>query len=141
MDWREFLETAERLARGATEGDWRSAVSRAYYAIFHFFREFLLHHGLDLGQGGQCHSNLYYGLNNCGVTAVQSLAARVDRLRQFRVEADYDFQRIVDQAQAQNEIQVANDLLNDFQVLLKAVPVAQIAAGARRYLQSIGRIP
>jgi hypothetical protein len=35
---------------------------RAYYAVFHYFREFLLSQGVDLGRGGQSHFNLYAGL-------------------------------------------------------------------------------
>jgi hypothetical protein len=30
----EFLATADGLSQGPSEGDWRSAVSRAYYAVF-----------------------------------------------------------------------------------------------------------
>jgi uncharacterized protein (UPF0332 family) len=58
MQWSEFHDTAGRLAHGATEGDWRSAVSHAYYAVFHWFHEFLLSNGLDVGRGGQSHFNL-----------------------------------------------------------------------------------
>jgi hypothetical protein len=74
MQWTEFQDTAERLSRGATEGDWRSAISRSYYAVFHFFREFLLSHHLDIGRGGQSHFNLYTGLQNCGLPAVAAIA-------------------------------------------------------------------
>jgi uncharacterized protein (UPF0332 family) len=38
MNWRDFLSLATRLATGATEADWRTAVSRAYYAAFHVAR-------------------------------------------------------------------------------------------------------
>jgi uncharacterized protein (UPF0332 family) len=41
----DFLDTARRLAAGATEGDWRSAVSRAYYSLFHRIRDVCLAHG------------------------------------------------------------------------------------------------
>ena len=58
MQASEFLDTAERLAQGTTEGDWRSAVSRVYYSVFHFFCDFFLTQGLDLGTGGQAHSSL-----------------------------------------------------------------------------------
>lgn len=34
MRGREFLETADRLASMTAEPDWRSAMSRAYYALF-----------------------------------------------------------------------------------------------------------
>ena len=38
MNWREFLSLAARLASGGAEADWRTAVSRAYYAAFHVAR-------------------------------------------------------------------------------------------------------
>jgi hypothetical protein len=38
MNWRDFLPLAARLAGGATEAEWRSAVSRAYYTGFHVAR-------------------------------------------------------------------------------------------------------
>ena len=41
MNWREFLTLAARLAAGAAEEDWRSAVSRAYYSAFHVARQLL----------------------------------------------------------------------------------------------------
>ncbi len=141
MRWDEFLHTADRLARGSTEGDWRSAVSRGYYGVFHFFRDFLLSHGVDVGQGGACHANLYNGLNNCGEAAVAPLAGRINDLRDARAKADYDMRRRVDQRQAQAGALEAVALIADFQAALSTVPAAVIAAGAKRYLQSIGRIP
>ena len=92
MLWNEFQDTAERLAHGATEGDWRSAVSRGYYAVFHYFRKFFLTHGVNVGQGGQCHFNLHAGLSNCGLVAVEEIGARLDELRTDRTGADYDSQ-------------------------------------------------
>jgi hypothetical protein len=81
MHWSDFQDTAERLADGQSEGDWRSAISRSYYAVFHFFREFLLSNGLDVGRGGQSHFNLYRGLLNCGFAQVAAIASRIDGLR------------------------------------------------------------
>lgn len=102
MKWNEFLDTATRLAKGATEGDWRSAISRSYYADFHFFREFLQSHGLDVGRGGQAHVNIYGGLNNCGFSNVAVIAQRLDGIRSRRVEADYDLRRRIDSNLAEN---------------------------------------
>ena len=141
MQWDEFLHTANRLAHGPTEGDWRSAVSRGYYAVFHFFREFLLAHGVDVGQGGTCHSNLYVGLNNCGVAVVARIAGRIDGLRSDRAAADYDLRRRVDQRRALDAVQQAAAVVADFQACLMTVSAVQIAAGAKRHLHSIGRIP
>jgi hypothetical protein len=41
MTGRDFLTVAEQLAAGGTEAEWRSAISRAYYAAFHVGRELL----------------------------------------------------------------------------------------------------
>lgn len=41
MNWRDFLLVASRLAAETTEADWRTAVSRAYYAAFHVARRLL----------------------------------------------------------------------------------------------------
>ncbi len=141
MRWNEFLDTANRLARGRTEGDWRSAVSRAYYAVFHYFRGFLLAHGVNLGRAGTSHFNLYAGLRNCGDATVTGIAVRIDDLRDERTRADYDLGRNFSQARALPLVQGAAGIIQDFQAALSSVPAAQIAAGAKRYLQLIGHIP
>lgn len=91
MTFTQFMDTARCLAQGTTEGDWRSAASRAYDAVFHYFRELCELHGLNLGAGAQCHFNLYAGLRNCGDPVAASIASRVDAARQQRVIADYVF--------------------------------------------------
>jgi uncharacterized protein (UPF0332 family) len=141
MLWNDFQDTAERLARGTTEGDWRSAVSRTYYASFHFFRRFFLTHGVDIGRGGQCHFNLYAGLANCGYASVENLGRKVDQLRTDRADADYHLGKPIDQAFSLKAVQRGRALVADFQTLLGTVPASQIAAGAKRYLKSIGHIP
>jgi len=41
MNWRDFLSLAAQLAGDMAEADWRTAVSRAYYAAFHVARRLL----------------------------------------------------------------------------------------------------
>lgn len=140
MQWNEFLDTAGRLAQGATEGDWRSAISRAYYAVFHSFREFFASQGLHLGRGGQSHFNLYVGLLNCGVPQVTRFGTRVDDLREQRTEADYDLAQILTQSLAMNAVGEARKVVRDFQSVLTGISAVQIVAGAKKYLQTIGRV-
>lgn len=140
MRWSEFQDTAARLAQGTTEGDWRSAVSRSYYATFHYFREFLLSHGLSIGRGAQCHFNLYVGLLHCGIAPMTDIARRLDDLRRARVDADYDLRVGIDQFMASEVEQDCRDMIGDFQELLTVVPAVQIVDGARRHLQAIGRL-
>jgi uncharacterized protein (UPF0332 family) len=137
----EFQDTAERLAQGTTEGDWRSAISRAYYAVFHYFREFFLLHGLDLGAGAQAHINLYFGLNNCGQPTVPPIAYAVNELRRARTLADYDLNRMIGQTTSSAVVQAAKKVVEDFANLLGTVSAADIVDGARSHLQSLGRLP
>ncbi|MCI0376932.1 MAG: HEPN domain-containing protein [Gemmataceae bacterium] len=141
MIWSEFLTTAERLFQGTTEADWRSAVSQAYYAVFHFYRDFFLARGLNLGRSGQSHFNLYVGLLHCGLSAAARFGSRVDDLRSERTDADYDLNQSFTQSLAGTAVGNAKKLVNDFQTLLTTVPAAQIVAGAKKHLQTIGRVP
>jgi len=141
MDGERFIDTAGHLVNGTAESHWRSAISRAYYAVFHFGRELCLAHGLDLGPSGNAHSNLYVGLNNCGHIAVHGLASKLDILRTDRTRADYDMRAVVVQSTAKDIVTEAVAWLSDFKVLLQSIPAAQIVAGAKRYLKLNGRIP
>jgi uncharacterized protein (UPF0332 family) len=137
----DFLKTARRLAGGTEECDWRSAISRAYYAVFHEGFTLCLTHGLNLGHGAQAHNNLYLGLNNCGIPAVHGLAGRIDYLRTNRVAADYDLGRNFDQLNALAAVSEAGQVVTDLQGILSTTPAAHIVAGAKRHLQLIGRVP
>lgn len=41
MDFRDYLTLANNLVNGRTEGEWRTAISRAYYSAFHVARGLL----------------------------------------------------------------------------------------------------
>jgi len=142
MQWSQFQDTADRLCRGATEGDWRSAISRSYYSVFHYFRELLLSQNVDIGRGGENHFNLYSGLQNCGFPSVAPIAVRMDDLRAKRVWSDYQLGRRVSQPLAAGIVQASRSLIVDFQAALGASQVspAQIAGGVRQHLQAIGRL-
>jgi hypothetical protein len=128
MDWTGFLDTAGRLAAGTTEGDWRSAISRGYYAVFHFFREWLESQGIGVGRAGQAHDNLCKGLTSCGIPDVEVIGQRIDLLRTERARADYNFKRAVSQVDANDAVQEATAIIADFQALLSTTPAATIAA-------------
>ena len=140
MHWSEFQATAGSLLQGTTEGDWRSAISRSYYAVFHYLREFLLAHGVDIGHGGQSHFNLYSGFLHCGFQSVARIASRLDDLRLNRVRADYQLGQVIDRPFAVMTVQEAQALCSDFQAALASVAPAQIVDGARLHLLAIGRI-
>src|SRR5258708_27719454 len=135
MDGERFIDSARRLANGADESDWRSAISRAYYAVFHFGRELCLAHGLDLGPSGHAHSNLYVGLNNCGHAAVHGIAGKLDILRTDRARADYDMRSVVTQSSATDIVAEAVAWLNDFKAVLQSDLRRGNVVGAKRHLR------
>ena len=86
----EFLGLAENYATGPTEADWRSAVSRAYYAAFHVAREFMSNLGFATPRADQAHAFLWRRLGNCGCVPLALAGSRLNQLRGERNRADYD---------------------------------------------------
>jgi uncharacterized protein (UPF0332 family) len=98
MDAHGFLAFAESLADGVKadpslphrDAVCRSAVSRAYYALFLLAREFLDELGLDVRRIPNPHANLEQALGNSGVLSLQRLANALRMLCSARTQADYD---------------------------------------------------
>jgi hypothetical protein len=64
----------------------------------------------------------------------------MDVLRIDRVAADYNLSSSLPQSAARSDVQESRAIVVDFQALLVQIPSADIADGARRYLQAIGRL-
>jgi hypothetical protein len=62
MGGTDFLHLAVRLSGGATEAQWRSAVSRAYYGAFHLARDFVESCGVTLPKTAEAHDKLQWCL-------------------------------------------------------------------------------
>jgi uncharacterized protein (UPF0332 family) len=71
MDALEYLRVAELWVHGTSEAEWRSAVSRAYYAAFHVARQLLLACRFRVPQAERAHSYLWLRLANSGDANVQ----------------------------------------------------------------------
>lgn len=98
MDAHGFFAFAESLAESVKanpsqpnrEAVCRSAISRAYYALFLLSRELLDELGFDLRHIPSPHSNLEQALANSGVLSLQRLANALRMLCSARTQADYD---------------------------------------------------
>jgi uncharacterized protein (UPF0332 family) len=90
MRGEDFLFAAEQLLRIPNEATYRSAVSRAYYAIFHCAVEFLSELGFPASRGPQAHGELQFRVNNCGVAEFQQLYGMIHQLYGRRRLADYE---------------------------------------------------
>jgi hypothetical protein len=84
MNPRDFLAVAEDLLEAVREADWRTAVSRAYYAAFLLATEVLREAGFAVPQDGNAHTHVYLRLSNCGRAEVVTAAQRLWHLREAR---------------------------------------------------------
>ncbi len=76
-----FLLQAERWVVEPNEEDWRSAVSRAYYAAFHAARELFWALGFRVPRAAKAHSYLWLRLSNCGEPTLQPAGNDLDFLQ------------------------------------------------------------
>src|SRR5437762_497526 len=81
---------AHTLANGTTEADWRSGISRAYYAAFHVARRLLESLRFRVPRADRAHSYLWLRLSNAGDAAVVAAGRRLGDLRSDRNRSDYD---------------------------------------------------
>jgi uncharacterized protein (UPF0332 family) len=80
MDFRDYLTLAGTLSTGATEAEWRSASSRAYYAAFHVARRLLFGLGFYVPQADKAHGYLWLRLSNAGHTDVVRAGRQLARI-------------------------------------------------------------
>ena len=86
----DFLDVAGELAAGLREAEWRSALSRAYYATFHMARRLLQQGGFEVPQTEKAHGYLWLRLSNAGHPDVCQAGLDLGNLRTVRNVADYD---------------------------------------------------
>jgi uncharacterized protein (UPF0332 family) len=111
MNWREFLVLANRLAASTTEAEARSAVSRAYYTVFHIARQLFLDLHFVVPRADRAHQYLVFRLSNCGVPLVEQRGHDLETLRRLRNRADYDEVPVLPLSQAAAAVQLASDII------------------------------
>jgi uncharacterized protein (UPF0332 family) len=111
LNWRDFLSLAGRLTAGGTEADWRTAVSRAYYAAFHVARRLFADLNFSVPRADRAHQYLVFRLSNSGDTAAEHAGRTLETLRRLRNRADYDDKPALTQAQAAAAVQLATSII------------------------------
>lgn len=111
MDFRDFLALAKALKSGASEAEWRSAVSRAYYAAFHVARHLLQDLGFTVPRADRAHAYLSLRLSNSGQVDVMRAGQDLNDLRQQRNRADYDERQSYTHATAAFVVQTAEEII------------------------------
>jgi hypothetical protein len=138
MNPHDFLEVADEWAAGMREAEWRSAVSRAYYAAFHVARNLMRRCGFAVPQGDQAHGYLWLRLANAGHPDVRRIGLRLNYLRTVRNRADYDLDRPFLHSVAFGQVQAADDLIKLLDTL-PTVPtlLARITDAIRIYERDV----
>jgi hypothetical protein len=117
----EFLNLAQQLAQENSEAALRSSVSRAYYAVYHHFKNWhdqLPCPGSSAGHPGGVHQELINRLRNPAPELKQeqkveskTKAAQLEALRNQRHIADYKLSDTVEATLAKNACELAKKLL------------------------------
>jgi uncharacterized protein (UPF0332 family) len=89
MEPLDFLPVADKLKDSSNEAERRTAVSRAYYAVFNFVKSYLVQNRIPFSSSGE-HGQLTRYLFNSGIKEVEQLSRMIDDLRTDRNEADYN---------------------------------------------------
>jgi uncharacterized protein (UPF0332 family) len=90
MTGRDFLFLAKTLHNSDDEAARRSAVSRAYYAIFHQVKDIFVSANIRLNNDAQDHGKLTHYLGACKALDVKYIGEKLKDLRTERNDADYD---------------------------------------------------
>ncbi len=137
MDFREYLSLANNLVNSTTEGEWRTAVSRAYYAAFHVARELLFALNFRVPHAERAHGCLWLRLANAGHADVQEAGNRLNALRRERNRSDYDAHLTVRQAMARNHIQRADEIIQALDAAALEPIRTQIADAMKIYERDV----
>lgn len=103
----EFLQLAEELHKKTGEAEWRTAVSRSYYAVFNELVEMLSSGGIQLQRNGKDHGRVAHYFASCGDRHVAAVSSWLNTLRISRNEADYDMRIAVDEKQSEQALETA----------------------------------
>jgi uncharacterized protein (UPF0332 family) len=117
MDETGFLQLADELSTGSRQADWRTAISRAYYAAFHKARMLLRQGGFHVPEAEQAHAYLWLRLSNSGHADVENAGKDLYELRRMRNRADYDFGYPLHEASAIDYVGLAMDIVQLFHQL------------------------
>lgn len=91
FDWLQFLALAKELAERDDEASARSAISRAYYAAFHWARDYVVRHLAAQVPKYEAHEAVWSTLMQPGRTREELAAgAGGKKARGWRNQADYD---------------------------------------------------
>jgi uncharacterized protein (UPF0332 family) len=139
MNGRDFLRVARTLVVAGGEAEYRSAVSRAYYAAFHAARDLMGNLRFSVPRADRAHEYLYRRLNNSGLGPVVTAGRDLHVLRGRRNQADYDVGLVVPIKAATDSVAEAEAILQTLDSISPAERT-RITDAMKLYEQGIGDV-
>jgi uncharacterized protein (UPF0332 family) len=133
MNTNDFLDVAGELKDHPKEAFIRTSISRSYYGVFLYFRDFLKTGGLSFGNSGNAHRWIADCLVNCSVYAGKVVGKNLRDLRDFRNQADYDLNRSISAKDASRCYSQAAKMIVDFHSLLTPNDKTKLIQSAEKY--------
>ena len=113
MDPKDFLNTASSLAGSSRESDLRTSVSRSYYAVILFFRNFFAN---KLGFwpekiASEVHKFVPECFNESGLEEAKKIGEKIKRCKTDRTTADYKLSKSISPNRAGDSLELAKELI------------------------------
>lgn len=90
FDWSEYLKLADELGKRTDEGSLRSAISRAYYYVYHLALKRAQDNDFKALSGEGTHTQLWRVFSESPEPDCRRLAEIAARLKEKRERADYN---------------------------------------------------
>jgi hypothetical protein len=137
---RAFLTQAERLVTSPHAADCRTAISRAFYAVFHVAAAHLRQTGFPIGRGAAAHGEVLRCPANSGEPSVSDVASELSDLHSARNRADYQLDRLdVEQPEtARPFVDMADVIIKDLDVAFRGPARGKIQDAIRQWRKANG---
>jgi hypothetical protein len=140
MDPRDFHQLAARLAAAGGAAEARSAISRAYYAVFNVAAQSLRQLGFAVGRGAAAHGEVEKCLSNSGDADAQQVGSRLSVLHSRRNRADYQLDKsdVEDAREARVVVGQASDMIRALDTAFGGPQRAQLQASIQKWRRANG---
>jgi len=129
-----FLDTADNLKNSSHEADFRTSISRSYYAIFNLVIEMLRKEKVGIGRR-QTH-NLHNFFSNCKSVDVKAIGKNISTLQHERIIADYKLSEKIKKTHAGINYRLACKTKEDITSLFEGDDKEEIVEQARNFFST-----
>ena len=117
FDWSAYRTVAEALSRNADEASQRSAISRAYYCVYHQALAHLSeHHNFQYSENRPAHDQVWREFNGKGLS-YREVWLKGDKLKKLRVNADYRTDFLTNAKTVAASLEMADQIIERLQQL------------------------